>query len=98
MGTKRRGLVLVAALLAAVTAALVPALGATASTTSQAGGGRPQGALHVSFRGQGSTHGRLVRTVRMSAVPPARGGARTAGPAGQGSSAGGRDQPGALLL
>jgi hypothetical protein len=80
-GGKRRERMLAIAGLAAITAALVPALGATASTASRAGAARPRSAVQAGFRRQGRVHGHAGRTVELSAVPALRRGARPAGPA-----------------
>src|SRR5215469_18558512 len=79
-GGKRRERMLAVALLAAVTATLVPALGA-ASTASRTGTARPRSAVHAGFHRQGRVHGRAGRTVVLSAVPALRRGAHAAGPA-----------------
>lgn len=69
---KRRERMLAVAAAAAVTAALVPALGATASTAAPAGAARPLTATRPGFRRQGSEHGGAGRTVKMSSVPAVR--------------------------
>ena len=71
-GGRRRWRVLAVSALAAVIAALVPGLSATASTASRAGAVRPQVMGHARFRAQGAERGRVGRTVRMSSVPAAR--------------------------
>src|SRR5215831_2906619 len=80
-GGKRRERMLAVAVLAAITATLVPTLGAAGSTASRAGAPRPRSAAHPGFRRQGSEHGRPGRTVEMSAIPALRRGARPASPA-----------------
>src|SRR5690349_22184790 len=79
-GGKRRERMLAVALLGAITATLVPALGA-ASTASPAGAARPRSVVHAGFRRQGRVHEHAGRTVELSAVPALRRGARSAGPA-----------------
>src|SRR5215472_8979235 len=80
-GGKRRERMLAVAVLAAITATLVPTLGATGSTASRAGAPRPRSAARPGFHRQGSEHGRPGRTVEMSAIPALRRGARPASPA-----------------
>jgi hypothetical protein len=67
-----RGQVLAVVVIAAVLAALVPALGATAASVSRGSAGLPQVAAYVGFRAQGGEHGAAGRTVQMSSVPALR--------------------------
>lgn len=69
---KRRWRILAVSLLAAVIAALVPGLSATAAATSRVGAVRSQAVQHVRFAAQGAERGGAGRTVAMSSVPMAR--------------------------
>src|SRR5215469_10296295 len=61
-GGKRRERMLAVAVLAAITATLVPALGAV-STASPARAARSRSVVHAGFRRQGRVHGHAGRTV-----------------------------------